>query len=34
MGEMRNAYEILVVKPERGRAHSEGLGEDGKITLD
>jgi hypothetical protein len=33
MGEMRNAYEILVGKPE-GKNHSEDLGVDGKIILD
>jgi hypothetical protein len=30
---MRNAYNILVQKPE-GRNHLEGLGIDGKIILD
>jgi hypothetical protein len=32
MGEIRNAYNILVGKPE-GTDHSEDLGIDGKITL-
>jgi hypothetical protein len=32
MGEMRNAYKILVGKPE-GRDHSEDLGVDGMIIL-
>jgi hypothetical protein len=32
MGEMRNAYKILVKKPE-GKDHSEDLGVDGKIIL-
>jgi hypothetical protein len=31
MGEMRNAYKILVRKL-KGRDHSEDLGIDGKIT--
>jgi hypothetical protein len=31
MGEMRNAYNILVGKPER-RDHSDDLGVDGKIS--
>jgi hypothetical protein len=33
MGEMRNAYRILVRKPE-GKNHSEDLGTDGKIILE
>jgi hypothetical protein len=32
MGEVRNAYKILVRKPEK-RNHSEGLSIDGRITL-
>jgi hypothetical protein len=32
MGEMRNAYNILVGKPE-GKNHSEHQGVDGKIIL-
>jgi hypothetical protein len=33
IGGMRNAYIILVGKP-KGKNHSEGLGVDGKITLE
>jgi hypothetical protein len=33
MGEMRNAYKILIGKPE-GKNHSEELGVDGKIILE
>jgi hypothetical protein len=33
MGEMRNAYKVLVGKCE-GRDHSEDLGVDGKIILE
>jgi hypothetical protein len=33
MGEIRNAYKILVGKPERKRDHAEYLGVDGKIIL-
>jgi hypothetical protein len=32
MGEMRNAYKILV-EILKGKAHAEDLGVDGKITL-
>jgi hypothetical protein len=32
MGEMRNAYTMLLGKPE-ARDHSEGIGVDGKIIL-
>jgi hypothetical protein len=31
MGEMRNAYTILVRTPERKRPHLEDVGADGKI---
>jgi len=33
MGEVRNAYNILVTKPE-GRDHLEDLGVDGRIILE
>jgi len=33
MGDMRNAYKILVGKPE-GKNHSGDLGVDGKIILE
>jgi hypothetical protein len=33
MGEMRNAYRILVGKP-KGKSHVEDLGIDGKIILE
>jgi hypothetical protein len=33
MGEMRNAYKILVRRPE-GRDHLEDLGIDGRISLE
>jgi hypothetical protein len=31
VGEMRNAYEMLVGNPEKGSDHSEDLGVDGKM---
>jgi hypothetical protein len=34
MGEMRNAYKILIGKPEGKRDHSGGLGIDGRIILE
>jgi hypothetical protein len=34
MGEMRNAYNILVGKPEKGRDHAEDLGVNEKIILE
>jgi hypothetical protein len=33
MGEMRNAFKVLIRKP-KGRDHSEDLGIDGKIILE
>jgi hypothetical protein len=33
MGEMKNAYRVLVGKPE-GKSHSENLGTDGNIILE
>jgi hypothetical protein len=34
MGEMRNAYKILVGKPEGKRPPSEDVGVEGKMVLD